>query len=75
MSAPRFTKPELNAINVALDGLRESLSDEMLDHSAKDNEEIDIQSEVDPEEYCSFRGSSYVTHDIAEALSELEEDN
>lgn len=38
-------------------------------------EEIDIQSEVDPEECCSFRGSSYVTHDIAEALSELEEDN
>lgn len=39
MSAPRFTKPELNAINVALDGLRESLRDDMLDHSAKDNEE------------------------------------
>ena len=39
MSAPLFTNEELNAINVALDNLHESLRDDMLDHSAKENEE------------------------------------
>ena len=50
MSAPRFTNMELNAINVALDGLRESLSDEMLDHSAKDNEENKMPQKLEATE-------------------------
>jgi len=39
MSAPRFTGSELNAINVALDGLRESLKGDMRFYSDKENEE------------------------------------
>jgi len=39
------------------------------------SEEIGMQSEVDPEEYCSFRGGSYITHNIEEALVELERES